>query len=354
MADREEVRYAAPLWVLALLAAAMFLRAASDLCVPIAIAGLLSFALAPIVRLLQRGRLPRLAATAVLLAVIAGVSFWGVAAAGDSIADTIRDLPRTVRQVRARMHESGGTLLERLNRAAAELREGGDGQHQQTPTTGQNVQSAVTSAVWSGSASAFTLLGNLVVVLFLVFFFLATGGTYRPRLVRLAAPHLSSAREASAIIDEITSQIERFVLVRIGTAILVGLATWIALRIVGAPQPALWGTLAGAFNSIPFFGPVIVSGGLLIVGLLAQGVGFGFELAAIALVITTIEGWLVTPPLLGRVARMHTLAVLLGLLFWSWIWGLWGTILAVPMLAILKVLSEHLAPLAPVARLLEE
>ena len=99
---------------------------------------------------------------------------------------------------------------------------------------------------------------------------------------------------------------------------------------------------------------MIVSGGLFFVGLLARSIGFGVELALIALVITTIEGWLITPPLLGRVARMHTLAVLLGLLVWTWIWGLWGSILAMPMLAAIKVVSDHVRPLAPVARLLEE
>jgi predicted PurR-regulated permease PerM len=81
---------------------------------------------------------------------------------------------------------------------------------------------------------------------------------------------------------------------------------------------------------------------------------FGAELALVSLVITTIEGWLITPPLLGKAARMHTLAVFIGLLVWSWIWGIWGTILAVPMLAAVKVAADHVTTLQPFSLLLRE
>ena len=156
------------------------------------------------------------------------------------------------------------------------------------------------------------------------------------------------------VIDDITRQIERFILVRLATASLVGLATWIALLIVSGPEPVLWAVMSAFFNSIPFFGPVIVSTGLFLVGVLDKGVGFGLELAAIALVITSLEGWLVTPPLLGKTARIHTLAVFIGLLVWTWIWGIWGTVLAVPMLAVIKAVADHVPALSPVSRLLRE
>jgi predicted PurR-regulated permease PerM len=100
---------------------------------------------------------------------------------------------------------------------------------------------------------------------------------------------------------------------------------------MGLQHAAMWGILAGAFNSIPYFGPVIVSGGLLVVGLVqGGGVAQALQMSAAAVVITSLEGWLLTPPLMGKAERMSALAVFLGLLLWTWLWGAWGTILAVP------------------------
>ena len=116
------------------------------------------------------------------------------------------------------------------------------------------------------------------------------------------------------------------------------------------------GILAGVFNSIPYFGPVIVSGGLLVVGLvqggeLAQALLMS-GVALLALLITSLEGWLLTPLLLGKVENMSAVTVFIGLMLWIWLWGAWGTILAVPMLVILKSTADHVPGLARVGRLM--
>ena len=155
------------------------------------------------------------------------------------------------------------------------------------------------------------------------------------------------------IIDDINAQIQRFLLVRLITAVVVGALTWAVLAWMGVPQAAVWGILAGVFNSIPYFGPVIVSGGLFVVGL-AQGGGAtqALQMSGAALVITSLEGWLLTPPLMGKAERMSVLAVFLGLLLWTWIWGAWGTILAVPMLVVVKSVADHVPRLNPIGRLM--
>jgi predicted PurR-regulated permease PerM len=122
---------------------------------------------------------------------------------------------------------------------------------------------------------------------------------------------------------------------------------------MGVPQPAVWGIFAGVFNSIPYFGPVIVSGGLLLVGLVQSGdPAHAFRIAAATLGITSLEGWLLTPALLGKAEEMHAVVVFLGVLLWTWIWGAWGTILAVPMLVIVKSIADHIEPLKPLSRLM--
>jgi predicted PurR-regulated permease PerM len=113
------------------------------------------------------------------------------------------------------------------------------------------------------------------------------------------------------------------------------------------------GIAAGVFNSIPYFGPIIVSGGLFLVRLVQDGgTAQAFRMTGAALVITTLEGWLLTPPLMGKAEDMNALAVFLGLLFWTWIWGAWGTILAVPMLVIVKAVADHTPSLKPLGRLM--
>jgi predicted PurR-regulated permease PerM len=155
------------------------------------------------------------------------------------------------------------------------------------------------------------------------------------------------------IIDDINVQIQRFLLVRLLTAVIVGVLTWIVLAWLDVQNAAVWGILAGVFNSIPYFGPIIVSGGLLVVGLVqGGGITQALQMSAAALVITSLEGWLLTPPLMGKAERMSALAVFLGLLLWTWIWGAWGTILAVPMLVIVKSVADHVPRLRPIGRLM--
>jgi predicted PurR-regulated permease PerM len=341
----------APLWILGAVAVAFFLRESRNLCLPVALAALLSFALAPIVRLLQRLHLSRMIATTTVLGLLLGAALWGGAAAGQNIAAAVDQLPETIRQLEQRLQRGGGTVIEQFQRVQQELRGFG---RSSTQPGGTALAPATTTALWSGSASVIDIAGNLVVIVFLVFFFLATASAYRPRLLKLLAPHLSGRGEATELLDEITGQIERFIVVRIITAVAVGVATWIALLLMGAPQPGLWGALAGIVNSIPFFGPVLVGAGVFVVGLLAQGVSFGAELALVTLVITSLEGWLLTPALMGKAARMHPLAIFIGLLLWSWLWGIWGTILAVPMMAVAKVIADHVATLAPLSTLVDE
>lgn len=137
------------------------------------------------------------------------------------------------------------------------------------------------------------------------------------------------------------------------TAAIVGVSTWLVLAWIGAEHAAMWGMLAGIFNSIPYFGPVIVSGGLFLVGIVqGGGVSQALQMSGAAIAITSLEGWLLTPPLMGKAERMSALIVFLGLMLWTWVWGAWGTVLAVPMLVIIKSVSDHVEPLRPVGRLM--
>jgi predicted PurR-regulated permease PerM len=157
----------------------------------------------------------------------------------------------------------------------------------------------------------------------------------------------------ASIVDDINAQVERFLLVRLVTSVIVALLTWLALALLGTQNAVVWGILAGVFNSIPYFGPVIVSGGLFVVGFAQDGgMSQALWMSGAALAITSLEGWLITPPLLGKAEEMSVLAVFVGLLLWTWVWGAWGTLLAIPMLVMLKSVADHVESLRPVGRLM--
>jgi predicted PurR-regulated permease PerM len=209
--------------------------------------------------------------------------------------------------------------------------------------------------LWSGSISALGALNQLIMILFFTYFILLSDKLFRRKFVELAGPRLTKKKITLEIIDSISSQIGRFLLVQIFTSVIVGVTTWGALTLLGLEQAALWGLLAGIFNSIPYYGPLIVSAGLAFVAFLQFGTLYMmFLFAGVALIITSLEGWLLTPTLMGRVASMNRVAVFVGLLFWSWAWGVWGLLLAVPMMMSIKVICDHVDDLKPVGRFLGE
>lgn len=379
-------RSASPaLWILVTIAAIWLLRTASQLLIPIAIGILISYILEPIVGWLERRRCPRMVGASLVMLVVLGLCAWGVYSLRDDVIKATEALPKAARRAREMLTSQGASGPgASVRQAAAELQgataktEGAAGGQQQSAGTqaggsaqrgGDSQQSAgaqqggagqaggassgVSGLVQAGVSSVVALVGHLLTIVFLVFFLLLSGDHFRKRLVEVVGPQPERRRLAAKIIEDINSQIERFLFVRAVTGAIVAVATWIVLAWMGVGQAAVWGILAGVFNSIPYFGPVIVSGGLLVVGLVQSGDFMqAIKMSGAALVITSIEGWLLTPPLMGKAERMSATVVFLGLLLWTWIWGAWGTILAVPMLVIIKSIADHVDSMRPLSRLM--
>lgn len=206
--------------------------------------------------------------------------------------------------------------------------------------------------VWSTSLGLMNAANQLVMVLFLTFFMLLSDQLFKRKLVEIVGT-LSQKKLTLAVLEDIARQIEKFLMIQIVTSGAVALVTWGALWMLGLQQAALWGLLAGIFNSIPYYGPLLVTAGLSVVGFLQFGtIGMTTAVAGVSLLITTLEGSLLTPMLIGRAASMNQVAVFAGLLFWSWVWGIWGMLLAVPMMMVLKVICDHVEALNPVGHLL--
>ncbi len=358
MSDRTTVSFgsAVALWIVAVVAILFLLRAAKTLLIPIALAVLISYALAPVVSWLERHRVPRLAGAGLVLLLILGASGAGAYALTDDARELAGTLPRAMQRARqevlSRLGGSDTEAIQQATRALGTPAQASDGTEadpgQAGGTSGQTTGALVQRAV----GAMFSLAGNLIVIFFLVYFLLISGQHVRNRVIEIAGPDPERCRITTTIIDDINAQIQRYLLVLLATATVVGMATWAVLAWIGVEHAATWGILAGVFNSIPYFGPVVVSGGLFLVGMVQGGITQALQMSGVAILMTSLEGWLLTPALMGKAERMSALAVFLGVLLWTWIWGAWGTVLAVPMLVIIKSVADHVRQLRPVGRLM--
>jgi predicted PurR-regulated permease PerM len=252
------------------------------------------------------------------------------------------------------------TAIQQVQRAATELEKAASAAAP-PPSSGVprvQVEAApfsVTDYLLWGSIGVAAAVGQLVLILFLAYFLLASGDLYRRKMVKIVGPSLSKKKVTVQILSEIDRQIEMFLLVQVFTSTVVAVGTWLAFRALGVNQAAVWGILAGVFNSIPYFGPVLVTGGTAVVAFLQFGtVNMAVLVSGVSLLITSLEGFLLTPWLTSRAASMNAVAIFVGLLFWGWVWNVWGMLLAVPMLMVIKTVCDHVEDFKSVGELLGE
>ena len=340
------------------------LQWAQEVFIPIVLSVLVSYALEPVVLWFMRLRLPRMVASAVVVTLLSGALGYTAYSLSDDAAAIVAQLPAAATKLRVALRREGGAnaAIESVKQAAEELQKTAD--EATAPTTPvrrggvQRVQIEeptinVREYVSWGSASLLAFAGQAVLIVFFVFFLLASGDLFKRKLVRVVGPSLEKKKITVQILDDINTQIERFLLVRVITSVVVGVATWIAFRIVGLEQAGVWGLAAGIFNSIPYFGPVIVAAGTFVIAFLQFGtISMALFVSSVSLVITSLEGWILTPWLTSRAARTNEVAVFVGLIFWGFVWGIWGTLLAVPMIVALKACCDRIEDLKPVGEML--
>ncbi|HET6196082.1 MAG TPA: AI-2E family transporter, partial [Acetobacteraceae bacterium] len=356
-----DIRSAA-LTVLAALAIVLVLQYAQAMIIPIVLGVLISYALEPIVRRLERWRIPRALAAAVVLVGVVASSGWLIYGLRSEASAIVEQLPQAARRLRQSLENdrpTAATAIQQVQKAATELEKAANAAAPPPPPSGvQRVQVEtppinIGDYVMWGSLGIVAAVGQLVLILFLVYFLLASGDLYRRKLVKIIGTSLSEKKVTVQILQEIDRQIEMFLLVQAFTSTIVALATWLAFRALGVEQAAVWGLLAGVFNSIPYFGPVIVTGGTSLVAFLQFGtLRMALIVGGVSLLITSLEGFLLTPWLTSRAARMNAVAIFVGLLFWGWVWNVWGMLLAVPLMMAIKAVCDHVEDFKGVGELL--
>jgi predicted PurR-regulated permease PerM len=350
------------LTVLAGLAIVLTLQYAQAMIIPIVLAVLISYALEPVVAWMERRRVPRSLAAAVVLITLVATGGWMLYSLRSQAAAFVEQLPQAATRLRQMVEHdrhTAATAIQQVQKAATELEKAANAAAPAPLSSGvqrvqvENSPINISDYVMWGSLGIVAATGQLVLILFLAYFLLASGDLYRRKLVKIVGTSLSEKKVTVQILQEIDRQIEMFLIVQVFTSVVVGLATWLAFRALGLEQAAVWGVLAGIFNSIPYFGPVLVTGATSAIAFLQFGnLRMAFAVGGAALLITSLEGFLLTPWLTSRAARMNAVAIFVGLLFWGWVWNVWGMLLAVPMLMVMKAVCDHVEDFKGIGELL--
>ena len=353
--------------VIAVLGVIGLLRYAQDLFLPIVLAVLVAYAVEPVVSAVTRLRIPRpLAAAIVMVGLLCAIGF-GVYGLRNQAVGAIGSLPAAAQKLRQKMQElrhappDDSSVVSKIQEAAKEIDKTAaeaSGVTKELPrgVTKVQIDEPVFRAndyLWYGSVGLLGLLSQAAFVAFLVFFILASGDLFKRKLVRIIGTRLSEKRVTLEAINEINAQIERFLLLQVCTSVIVSVCTTAALWAFGVQQPAVWGLAAGVFNSVPYFGAIIVTAGIALVAFLQFGtITAAVQIAGVAFLITSLEGFLLTPALMGRAARINGVAMFLSLLCWSWLWGVIGMIVAVPLMMVVKIVCDRVESLQPIGDLL--
>ena len=347
------------LTVLAVLGAILLLKQAQEVFIPLVVSALLFQALDPLVDRLDRIRIPRVFGAAIVLLTVVGAGSWTAYSVRDEALAVVESLPAAARNLRESLQRAKGApegTIDKLQRAANEI----DQSTAQAIPAGaarpgvmrvqiEEPPVRATDVLWWGSLGIVSVISQGIMVLFLTYFLLLANDLFKRKLVQNFGNTLAKRKITIQILDQISTQIGRFLLVQVATSALVAIVTGAVLWWLGVQQAVFWGIAAGVLNSIPYFGPLIVTVALGTVAFSQFGTAsMALAVSGSALLITTLEGWLLTPSLMGRAAQMNQVAIFVGLIFWSWIWGVWGILLAVPMMMLLKSVCDHIDDLKPI------
>lgn len=349
--------------MLAILASLFVLQWARVVLIPIMLSVLFSYAFSPLVNWLEDRRVPRWLGSAVLLLGIVGAMGSGAYLLRLEAAQLIEALPAAAQKLGLALRSSSGkstSTLETVQRAAAQIEQA---TRESAAVTGpiRGATRVVIEAprfnikdyLWTGTVGLLALIGQIAVVLFLTYFLMLSGDTFRRKLVKLAGPSLTKKKVTLQALHEIAGQIQRYLQVQLLTSLIVGILTGLALMLLGLDNAAVWGVVAGVLNLVPYIGSLITAGASALVAFLQFGsINMAIAVASASVGIHTLVGNLLTPWLTSRASRLSPVAVFMGLLAWGWLWGVWGLLLGIPIMMIVKSVCDRVEDLKPIGEFL--
>jgi len=331
------------LFLLAVFYTIYFVR---SLLLPLVLALLLSYLLRPIVRGLAKLKIPPLIGGALLLISLFGALGYGASFLAAPAAGWIDKAPYSLQQLQERLTpfkkpiaqvaQASGAIEKLTTTEAAPAK---------TPTV-EVKQHPITDRLFANTSE---LLVSTLTVIILLYFLLAYHEVFLAKLIKLM-PTLSDKKRAVTIAHEIEAQISRYLFTITLINLCLGIAVGTAVGFLGLSNPIMWGVLVAVLNFIPYLGALTGIFCMLLGALLSfDSLGFALIFPATYLALATIEGNFITPFVMGRSLTLNPVLVLLSLMFWGWMWGIVGILLAVPILATFKIFCTHLKPMEPLA-----
>ena len=348
--------------MLAILAGVFVLHWAKAVFIPVMLGVMVSYALSPVVNTLERRRVPRsLSAAVLLIAILGGLGFTAWSLSDDAV-ELVETLPSAAQKL-ARAIQVKSTdkpsPLDAVQKAAAQVEQAARGEAAAAPVRGvtrvmiEPKPFNIKDYLVTGSLGLMAGLAQAIVVVFLAFFLMISGDTFRRKMLKLAGDSFSSKKVTLQALHEVTDQIQRYLQVQILTSAVVGVLTWAALAFIGLENALVWGIVAGVLNFIPYLGTVVIAGTSSMVGFLQFGtLDMALLVGGVSLAIHALTGNLLTPWLTSKTSQLSPVAVFVGMLAWGWLWGVWGLLLGIPILMMVKAVCDRVDDLKPIGEFL--
>ncbi|MBM7455857.1 putative PurR-regulated permease PerM [Oceanisphaera litoralis] len=347
--------------ILASVATVYFIDWAQAVLLPLMVAVFISYALDPLLSPFDRLKVPRPLSAAVVIFVLLAVMVSASIPLQREAVTMLDKVPVAINKFKrsaATTPPKEAGIIEKAQAAAKEIEDStSDKKKARTPgvTSVRIVEKPfdVQEYLLGGASAALVMVSQSFSALLLVYFMLAVGKLYRRKVIRISGPSFERMRKAAHIMDDFHHQVRRFLFVMLLSAVFVGAFTWLAFWILDVEQAGLWGVLAGVASAIPYLGPLLVLLGTGMAAFLQFGtLDMAFIVAGASLVVTSIQGYLLTPWLTSHLSSLNPVAIFVGLSFWGWIWGPVGLIIATPMMMVIKSLCDHVTNLRPMGELL--
>lgn len=334
------------LFILGVLAATYV---ASAIILPVVLAFALKLLLQPAMRLLERVHVPRAIGALVPILLVVGVLVGLVAALSGPAATWAARLPEGIPRLEAHLVVLRGPI-QALQKVIQQAEQVADTPGQKDHSIAFRRDLGLTGALFTGTRA---VLDGLFTTVLVLYFLLVSGDTFLRRMVEIL-PKFKDKRQAVDIARQIEEDISAYLVTITAMNAAVGVATAAVMHLCGLGDPLLWGATAFLLNYIPILGPLFGAVIFLLAGMLSfDSLWWALLPPALYFGIHVVEGETLTPMLLARRFTLNPVLVILSLVFWFWMWGVPGAILAVPMLAILKIVCDRVRPLRALGHFLE-
>jgi AI-2 transport protein TqsA len=327
--------------ILAIAAGTAFLYFAGPILVPLVVAGSLTYLLLPVVNLLGKLKIPHTLAVVIIMILVLGLFILVGFLLGVQIANFSAQIPQYKEQVISTINRWNSELGEFLKRLPGIIKP----PENLPPDTGK--LEALGRYVVKGLASITNFVIGVVLIFFLTLFMLLDAKAFEKRIKSIFGA--SHAEATEAIIEKINAQLKGFIQARFYIFLILSTVITIGLLIMGIQYAYIWGPLAGLLNIIPYVGAIIGAiPPIIVAGAQYNSILRMIYVAIFFLVIQNIEGNYFTPKLTSGFIDLNAVTVLISLMYWGWLWGIVGLLVAVPITAAIKVLCDHIESLQPI------